>query len=390
MADAEEIPTEAQAPVEEATKDGEEAASEEKAAEPEEAEKEVAAKSPKKSPAKAKKEEPAAEEAAPKENKARAKKNKKEEEDADEDEEDGNVGQYWDVQQGQKRQRKSLEHFKVEVAKTKEFEVKKGSGKALKDIPAVVNFVSLHTIKKADPKDPLKDLSRLLFNKHGGNPREIKQNILEFNGFVFADEKAEENLKNRIHKRVIKELKDIMICLAIERTGTHDELADRLFKFLKKPTAGDCTARAPSGLGKKAKTSKKRTASGKKKTSAKKGAKKSKKEQEEEDDDDEEDDDEEGEEVKASPKKKAKASPKKKAAKDDDEDSDMDAPLVMKVDPYLEKLKGHVKQVISEQNMDLLTLRKVRDILKEKYEVDIEKYKANIREYVDEIVSASQ
>jgi uncharacterized protein YaaR (DUF327 family) len=30
----------------------------------------------------------------------------------------------------------------------------------------------------------------------------------------------------------------------------------------------------------------------------------------------------------------------------------------------------------------------VRDLLKEKYEVDIDKYKANIREYVDEIVSA--
>jgi hypothetical protein len=37
----------------------------------------------------------------------------------------------------------------------------------------------------------VQDLSRLLFNRHGGNPREIKANILEFNGFVFADEKAE-------------------------------------------------------------------------------------------------------------------------------------------------------------------------------------------------------
>jgi len=38
----------------------------------------------------------------------------------------------------------------------------------------------------------------------------------------------------------------------------------------------------------------------------------------------------------------------------------MDAPLVTKVDPFLEKLKAHVEDVIKEQDMDLLTLRKVR------------------------------
>ena len=38
--------------------------------------------------------------------------------------------------------------------------------------------------------------------------------------------------------------------------------------------------------------------------------------------------------------------------------------------------------------MDSLTLRMVREMLAEKFQVDIEKYKANIREYVDEIVSA--
>ena len=43
-----------------------------------------------------------------------------------EDEEE--VGQYWEVQDGQKRQRKSLDHFKVEVAKVKEFGIQKGSG----------------------------------------------------------------------------------------------------------------------------------------------------------------------------------------------------------------------------------------------------------------------
>ena len=46
------------------------------------------------------------------------------------DEEDGAVGQYWEVQDGQKRQRKSLDVFKVEVAKVKDTEVKKGAGKS--------------------------------------------------------------------------------------------------------------------------------------------------------------------------------------------------------------------------------------------------------------------
>jgi len=37
----------------------------------------------------------------------------------------------------------------------------------------------------------VQDLSRLMFNRHGGNPREIKANILDFNGFAFPDAKAE-------------------------------------------------------------------------------------------------------------------------------------------------------------------------------------------------------
>ena len=37
----------------------------------------------------------------------------------------------------------------------------------------------------------VQDLSKLLFNRHGGNPRETKQNILDFNGFAFPDAKAE-------------------------------------------------------------------------------------------------------------------------------------------------------------------------------------------------------
>jgi len=43
------------------------------------------------------------------------------------EEDDANVGQYWEVQEGGKRQRKSLEHFKVEAAKP-EKEIVKGTG----------------------------------------------------------------------------------------------------------------------------------------------------------------------------------------------------------------------------------------------------------------------
>jgi len=58
-------------------------------------------------------------------------------------------------------------------------------------------------------------------------------------------------------------------------------------------------------------------------------------------------------------------------------------------DTFLPKLKDHVKSVIAEQDMDSLTLRKVREILAEKYKVDIEKYRFNIREFVDELVQAA-
>jgi hypothetical protein len=58
-------------------------------------------------------------------------------------------------------------------------------------------------------------------------------------------------MKARIHKKQIKELKEIMGCLGLERSGKQSELADRLFNFLKKPAAADCTAHAPRGLAKK-------------------------------------------------------------------------------------------------------------------------------------------
>ena len=340
--------------------------------------------SPKKSPAGEEEAETAATEAETKSTtkKPRAKKEKP----AADEAEAADVGQYWEVQEGKKRERKSLEAFKVEVAKPKEVETQKGTGTVLRDIPRIVELFGMHSIKKADPDDPLKNLSRLLYNKHGG-PRECKNNILDFNGFSFADAKAEENMKNRIKKKQLKELKAIMGLLGLDRSGTHQDHVDRLFAFLKKPNPEACTASKPPGLGKKSSGTKRKAKGSKKKGSAKKAKASKGDEDEGEDEDEDEDSEEEEEEKKAPPKKKAKAAPKKETAADSDED--LDKPLFKpKVDPFLEKLKGHVKTVIGEQDMDSLTLRMVREMLAEKFQVDIEKYKANIREYVDEIVSA--
>ena len=114
----------------------------------------------------------------------------------------------------------------------------------------------------------------------------------------------------------------------------------------------------------------------------------------------------------------------------------MDVPLFKKEDTFLPKLKGYVKSVIEEHDTDSLTLRKVlrqrvresaratkveraralfgqqlhhkrpverarwltrddvanddeqvREILADKHKVDIDKYKLNIREFVDELVA---
>ena len=58
-------------------------------------------------------------------------------------------------------------------------------------------------------------------------------------------------MQTRVQKKQVKELKELLGCLALERSGTQKELADRLFAFLKKPSASSCTGRAPPGVAKK-------------------------------------------------------------------------------------------------------------------------------------------
>ncbi|KAJ1493788.1 hypothetical protein T484DRAFT_1767407 [Baffinella frigidus] len=160
------------------------------------------------------------------------------EDDGDDDEETPDSA-YWNVDVGQKRERKSLEVFHPEGAKVKEaVVVEKGKGTQLKNISSVVQFLRDHAIKKTDPKDPLK-------------PRELKENILDFSGLTFTEDKQNTQFQARLDKLTIAQLKEIMACLALERGGTHKDLVDRLFDFLKKPSEAQCNGTAPRGSSKK-------------------------------------------------------------------------------------------------------------------------------------------
>ena len=117
---------------------------------------------------------------------------------------------------------------------------------------------------------------------------------------TFTEEKQWDSFKARLDKRQNKELKEMMVCLALERSGlsrleklgsvharagwvqavlivgglvcvfagTHADLVERLFSFLKKPSASQCTGKAPPGSRKKSKAKAKKKSTGSKSKTA--------------------------------------------------------------------------------------------------------------------------
>ncbi|XP_042383397.1 titin homolog isoform X2 [Zingiber officinale] len=133
------------------------------------------------------------------------------------------------------RQRKSVERL-VEVIENealREFQVEKGRGTPLKDIPSVA-----HKLAKKKPDD-IKLIHHTLFGRRG-KAVNFKHHILQFSGFVWheSDEKQRAKMKEKLDKYVkesLLDLCDLFDLPASKANSRKEELVEKLLDFLVAP-----------------------------------------------------------------------------------------------------------------------------------------------------------
>lgn len=90
--------------------------------------------------------------------------------------------------------------------------------------------------------DDLKLLHRILY-KTPGKATMIKKNIKKFNGFDFKKDSDEYTKKiANMHKFEVKQLKSICEMLELQKTGTKDDLIEKILDFLIEPKDSGKTA----------------------------------------------------------------------------------------------------------------------------------------------------
>nr|CAI5824446.1 unnamed protein product [Callosobruchus analis] len=130
-----------------------------------------------------------------------------------------------------KRERKNVQRFKEELPPKSEAKIEfaEGKGTALGDIPRIDASISRFK------NDDLKPLHRLLF-KVNGKSTLVKKNIRKFNGFNFDKESEEYQKKiGSAQKLDTKQLKSICEMLDLQKSGTKDDIANRIVEFLLEP-----------------------------------------------------------------------------------------------------------------------------------------------------------
>jgi hypothetical protein len=113
-----------------------------------------------------------------------------------------------------------------------------------------------------------KSLHRVLYHGHPSQAITVKQNILEFSGFVSDSEISTATAKLESFENSL--LSEFLSVLDLEVSGTKVQLVERLIEFLKKPAA--------SGRGEPTKGGKRKASSSKKEKKTTKTAKKAKSE----------------------------------------------------------------------------------------------------------------
>ncbi|XP_042413006.1 trichohyalin-like [Zingiber officinale] len=133
------------------------------------------------------------------------------------------------------RERKAVERL-VEVIEneaSREFQVEKGRGTPLKDIPSVA-----HKLARKKPDD-IKLIHHTLFGRRG-KAVNFKHHILQFSGFVWheSDEKQRDKMKEKLDKYVkdtLLDLCDLFDLPASKANSRKEELVEKLLDFLVAP-----------------------------------------------------------------------------------------------------------------------------------------------------------
>lgn len=267
-----------------------------------------------------------------------------------------------------KRERKSIEAFNPASTNAKVKEIyPDGKGTKLKDIPNVV--ANLQAITWSDPH--LRMLHQIIF---GGTAKkkELKSDLLEFSGIVYTKGKTEDDIKAKMYKLKMDDLKEVMDLVDVDRSTKSFGLAEnkspdkedhciRLLEWIEKPKAsGNKKGKLEKAAPKKRKSSE----GGKKsKVSPAPSVKKTKKTAE-------------TNEKKVSSKPPAR-SPTTKVTNSVADEIDLNIPGV---DIY--KLKAKVKSIVENGNRQELTVKSIRLILEEWLDTDLTEHKDAIRSIV--------
>ncbi|KAL2495967.1 neurofilament medium polypeptide-like [Forsythia ovata] len=136
------------------------------------------------------------------------------------------------------RERKSVERLVsiIEKDDSKEFQIEKGRGTALKDIPNVA-----YKLSRKKTEDTFKLLHTILFGRRG-KAAQIKNNISRFSGFVWHDneEKQMIKVKEKLDKFVKEKLVEFcdVLDIPISKANTRKEdIIAKLVEFLLAPRA---------------------------------------------------------------------------------------------------------------------------------------------------------
>lgn len=316
------------------------------------------------------------------------------------------------------RERKKVQRLEVSFTtpSKEKHEIPEGNGEKLGDCPRIE-----YQIQKSKVEE-LKILHRILFNRPGSG-NEIRKNLRRFNGFPFTNESSEfEKKKSNLDKLTIPVLKRVCDILDLERSGTKEEIVNRISEFLLHPKASGKsvpkTKKKSSSKGEKKKIKSEKDKSDKKKISKKKDDSSSEEkdtndfsEEENEDDyevnDDEDYEDEpkqkknnkdnqakkrkESKSKKSEDKKTSKSSKKSKRVSmmNSDEESD-DEPLAKKAKsfPSDEEIKQLVKQILDGANLEEITMKKViKQVFDEYPEFDLTDKKDFIKVTVRSLIS---
>lgn len=133
------------------------------------------------------------------------------------------------------REKKSVERFIADTTskKTRKVVIQKGSGTALKDIPNVMFKLS----KRSRADNTIKDLHSVLYGKRAKAPH-MKNNILQFSGFVWDENKNHAKVKEKLekfHKESLANLCDVLDLHVSKAATKKEELVAKVIEFLEAP-----------------------------------------------------------------------------------------------------------------------------------------------------------